>query len=239
MSSLGPIIGGFVNEHKGWRWLLGLIAIFGGVIWVVTTLVSLETYAPVILRRRAKILSKTTGKIYVSRIDAGQPPKALFQELAIALTRPWVLLFFEPIVLLTSLYISFVYGTLYMFFSGFPIIFQVTRGWSQGSAGLPFIGVAVGVLLALVAAGLDNKRYVRQFLAAEADGHRIEPEARLRTAMSGSIVLPIGLFLFAWTTYPSVHWILPTIGGTLFSCGLVMVFISLISYSIDSCMCWS
>jgi formate/nitrite transporter FocA (FNT family) len=82
---------------------------------------------------------------------------------------------------------------------------------------------------------VDNKRYVRLCLAAEAEGRVTEPEARLGTAMAGSIVLPIGLFLYAWTTYPSVHWIAPILGAMFFSCGLVMVFISLMSYLIDSC----
>ncbi|PMD34299.1 MFS general substrate transporter [Hyaloscypha variabilis F] len=231
--ALGPLAGGFLNETQGWRWILGLIAILGGVIWIPTMLATPETYAPFILRCRARALSRMTGSVYLSRLDAGQPPKTLSQELSISFTRPWILLFREPIVLLTSLYIAIVYGTLYMFFAGFPIVFQVTRGWSQGTAGLPFVGVAIGVCLATLAAGVDNKRYVRLCAAAEADGCAVEPEARLRTAMVGSIVLPIGLFVFAWTTYPSVHWIVPIIGAMFFSCGLVMVFISLMGYVMD------
>jgi MFS family permease len=232
----GPLAGGFLNETQGWRWILGLIAILGGVIWIPTMLATPETYAPFILRCRARALSRMTGSVYLSRLDAGQPPKTLSQELSVSFTRPWILLFREPIVLLTSLYIAIVYGTLYMFFAGFPIVFQVTRGWSQGTAGLPFVGVAIGVCLATLAAGVDNKRYVRLCAAAEADGCAVEPEARLRTAMVGSIVLPIGLFVFAWTTYPSVHWIVPIIGAMFFSCGLVMVFISLMGYVMDCCM---
>ena len=231
----GPIAGGFLGETQGWRWILGLIAILGGVVGIATMATTCETYAPFILRCRAKALSRLTGRVYLCRPDAGKPPKTLSQELSVSLTRPWVLLFREPIVLLTSLYISIVYGTLYMFFAGFPIIFQVSRGWSQGIAGLPFVGVAIGVCCATLAAGVDNKRYVRLCAAVEAGGGAVEPEARLRTAMAGSVVLPIGLFLFAWTTYLWVHWIVPVIGAMLFSCGLVMVFISLMSYLIDSC----
>ncbi|KAJ5579931.1 uncharacterized protein N7459_005916 [Penicillium hispanicum] len=232
--ALGPIAGGFLAETQGWRWPLGLIAIMGGVVWIITMLITLETYAPFILRRRANALSQMTGSIYVPRISAGAPRKTFWQELSVSFTRPWIFLFREPIVLLTSLYVSIIYGTLYMFFAGFPIVFQYTRGWSQGIAGLPFIGVAIGVCLATLAAGVDNKRYVRLSAEAEAAGGTVEPEARLSTAMVGSLLIPIGLFLFAWTTYPSVHWIVPIIGAVFFSCGLVMVFISLMSYLVDS-----
>lgn len=42
-------------------------------------------------------------------------PKELFKT---SLSRPWKLLFLEPIVLLLSLYMAIVYGTLYMLFAG-------------------------------------------------------------------------------------------------------------------------
>jgi len=232
---LGPIAGGFLAETQGWRWILGLIAILAGVVWIATTLTTPETYAPFILRSRARALSKMTGSLYVSRFDAGKPPKILTQELSVALSRPWILLFREPIVLLVSLYMSIVYGTLYMFFAAIPIVFQGSRGWNEGTAGLPFVGVAIGVCLATVLSGVDNKRYVRLCATIAAKGATVEPEARLSMAMIGSIILPIGLFLFAWTTYPSVHWIAPVSGALLFSCGLVLVFISQLSYLIDCC----
>ncbi|KAJ5396941.1 hypothetical protein N7509_005054 [Penicillium cosmopolitanum] len=232
--ALGPIAGGFLAEKQGWRWPLGLIAIMAGVVSIITMLITPETYAPFILRRRSQALSRMTGGVYVSRINVGKPPMTFSQELSVSLTRPWILLFREPLVLLTSLYVAIIYGTLYMFFAGFPIVFQYTRGWSQGIAGLPFIGVAIGVCLATLATGVDNKRYVRLCEETEGRGDVVEPEARLNTAMIGSFVVPIGLFLFAWTTYPSVHWIVPIIGAVFFSCGLVMVFISLMSYLVDS-----
>jgi MFS family permease len=230
-----PIAGGFMVEAHGWRWILRLIAILGGVACIATMLFTRETHAPSILRNRAKALSQMTGSVYVSRLDAELPPKTLSQELSVSFIRPWALLFREPIVLLTALYMAIIYGTLYMFFSGFPIVFQGVRGWSQGTAGFAFIGIAVGVCFAMLAAGLDNMRYVRLCAAAKAEGRAVEAEARLNTAMTGSIIVPAGLFLFAWTTYPSVHWIFPILGGMLFSCGLIMVFISLMSYVIDSC----
>lgn len=231
----GPIVGGFVAQEKGLRWILGVNAIVSGTAWIIALLVIRETYAPVILRFRANALSKMTGSVYVSRFDAGKPINTLPQALRISFTRPWILLAREPIVLLSAIYVSIIFATLYMFFAAVPIVFEEKRGWRPGPAGLPFVGVAVGVLLAVLAAGVDNKGYVRQSVAATKAGKAIEPESRLRNAMVGSIILPMGLFIFAWTAYPSLIWIAPVIGITLFSCGLMMVFVSLIGYLIDSC----
>ncbi|KAF7193788.1 Efflux pump FUB11 [Pseudocercospora fuligena] len=229
--ALGPVVGGFIAETKGWRWTLWVNAILNGVVWIVALLVTRETYAPVILRARARALSRKTGKVYVSQLDAGKPPKTLSKELKISLARPWIFLVREPIVLFTSIYISIIYATLYMFFAAIPIVFEGSRRWSQGTAGLPFVGVAVGVCLAVVVVGVESKSYLGRIAAA---GKALEPEAKLHSAMMGSVILPIGLFLFAWTTYPSVHWIAPVIGATFFSVGLVMLFIALISYLVSS-----
>lgn len=36
---IGPVVGGFVGETVGWRWLMGVMTIFTGVIWIVGTLI--------------------------------------------------------------------------------------------------------------------------------------------------------------------------------------------------------
>jgi hypothetical protein len=51
-----------------------------------------------------------TGRVYVSKFDKGKPKKTLSKTLRVALTRPWALLWFEPTVLLLSLYMALLYG---------------------------------------------------------------------------------------------------------------------------------
>ncbi|GAB1216028.1 Efflux pump fub11 [Aspergillus terreus] len=227
----GPIVGGFLGETEGWRWLHGLMAIFTGVLWLLGTFFVPETYAPVLLRRRARWLSHVTGKVYISTLDAGKPPVSIVRQCKIALTRPWVLLFQEPIVLLTSIYIGIIYGTLYLNFAGYPIIFQQDRGWSAGVAGLPFIGTAVGVIVATLAAVFDNTRFQRLSMAKKG---LADPEDRLPPAMVGSVLIPVGLFWFAWTCDEPIHWAVPTVGSAFFACGVVVVFMSLLNYLVDS-----
>ena len=226
-----PIVGNFLAETEGWRWLEGLMAIFTGALWIIGSLLIPETYSPVILRRRAAKLSKLTGAVYVSRMEAEHGKKTLKQELKTALSRPWILLLREPIVLLLSVYMAIVYGTLYMNFSSFPIVFQEGRGWSAGIGGLAFIGVLVGMIIALAYSVYDNKRYLK---VEQKHGGNAPPEARLPPCMLGSLMLPIGLFWFAWTSYPSIHWSVCIIGTAPFGFGTVLVFLSIMNYLIDA-----
>jgi len=229
--TIGPIVGGFLGETKGWRWVEGLMAIFTGALWIIGSLTIPETYSPVILRRRAAKLSKITGKVYKSKMEVDHGAKSISSEFKTALSRPWILLFSEPIVLLLSIYMAIIYGTLYMLFSAFPIVFQQDRGWSPGIGGLAFIGVAVGMIIAVIYSIWDNKRYAAIDIKYKGNA---PPEARLPPTMIGSIGLPIGMFWFAWTNYPSIHWSVCIIGTAPFGFGMVLVFLSIMNYLIDS-----
>lgn len=227
----GPIAGGFLGEAAGWRWVQGMIAIFNGVFWIISTVTYPETYIPVLLKQRAAALSKMTGKVYISKLEAGQPSRTVAQQFKTALSRPLVLLFREPIVLFTSIYMAIIYGTLYLCFAAFPIVFQLGRGWSPGIGGLAFCGLAVGMTLAVIGNIVDNKRYAR---VAAAHGGMAPPEARLPAAMVGSVLIPVGMFWFAWTNGPDVHWAVPIIGSGVFGAGIVLIFLSLMTYLVDS-----
>ncbi|KAM0342922.1 hypothetical protein ACHAPU_009126 [Fusarium lateritium] len=229
--AVGPIVGGFLGQAAGWRWLLGLMAAFTGVSWLAVSIIVPETYAPYILRKRAEKLSNITGKTYISTLDADKPPSSTIHQLKATLTRPWRLLFVEPIVLITSIYISIIYGTMYMCFAAFPIVFQQGRGWNQGIGGLAFTGIVIGVVLSIISFVFEDKRYAR---AARRRGSPMLPEDRLPPAMVGSVLIPLGLFWFAWTAFPNVHWIVPIIGTVFFAWGLVLVFMALLNYLIDS-----
>lgn len=225
------------------------MAIFTGVLWILCGLTVPETYAPVLLRQRAAKLSKLTGKVYLSKPDSQQGKVSFGEAFKTALSRPWILLFREPIVLLLSLYMAIIYGTLYMLFAAFPIVYQEGRGWSPGVGGLAFLGVAVGMMMAVAYSIWDNKRYIR--VIEKSPSGFAPPEARLPPAMIGSICMPVGskyictpcemismltllVFWFAWTNYPSIHWIVSIVATAPFGFGMVLVFLSIMNYLIDA-----
>lgn len=246
---LGPIGGNFFGEAEGWRWLQGLMALFSGFIWLVGCLIGPETYPPVLLRRRAAALSKRTGKVYISKGDLDQGKTSFGEVFSASLARPWVLLFTEPIVLMLSIYMAIIYGTcefsssdrskshangelVYMLFGAYPIVYQQGRHWSGGVGSLAFVGVAIGMFLSLgYTIVFDNKRYAR---VVKKSGGFAPPEARLPQACIGAVALPIGLFWFAWTNSPSTHYLVSMAAGIPFGFAMVLVFLSVTNYLIDS-----
>ena len=102
--SLGPVIGGFAAQFKGWRWTQWC-TIFIGLAALVLVLPMNETYKKVILMKRAK------------KHNVEGPPKPPVKGMAyvkllvtVTLVRPVHMLFTEPIVLFFSLYNSFTFS---------------------------------------------------------------------------------------------------------------------------------
>jgi multidrug resistance protein len=58
---LGPVVGGFIASFKSWRWCFYVLMMWSGVNWLMLFFFVPETYAPVLLRRKARALRKETG----------------------------------------------------------------------------------------------------------------------------------------------------------------------------------
>ncbi|KZL76619.1 major facilitator superfamily transporter [Colletotrichum incanum] len=228
--AIGPLVGGFLSDAAGWRWLYWIQLILAFIVWVLISFTVPETYAPTILARRAKKLRKDTGDAsHVTEQDIDMRP--LSERLGIFLIRPFQLLFRELIVFLISIYMSVLYGLLYMFFVAFPIIYQKRKGYSASSTGLMFIPLAVGVLCSAACSPWVNKHYLK--LVAKHNGHP-PAETRLIPMMLSCWFIPIGLFIFAWTSYPRLHWAGPALGGFPVGFGFIFLYNSANNYLVDS-----
>lgn len=109
------MVGGFLSDAAGWRWLYWIQLVLSGIIFLLITFTVPETFAPTILARRARKMRKDSGHDkYVTEMELDQQPLGL--KLRVFLVKPFQLLFLEPIVMLLSLYACVIYGLLYMFF---------------------------------------------------------------------------------------------------------------------------
>ena len=61
------------------------------------------------------------------------------------------MLVLEPMLLSVTLYMSFIYGVVYLLFEAFPFVFEKNHGFNAGEEGLAFLGFfsggCLGVLL--------------------------------------------------------------------------------------------
>lgn len=99
--AVGPILGGWVAERSTWRWIFWSTTIADAVVQVVAFFLLPETFAPTILRSRAKRLRKQTGdKGYYTEHDG----KKYFDLLTTGLARPIKMITTQPIVQALAVY---------------------------------------------------------------------------------------------------------------------------------------
>lgn len=87
------------------------------------------------------------------------------------------------------------------------------------------LGIDPDSLRQAIAANIfDNKRYVRKLIAG--GGVPLAPEERLPLCCIAGVILPVGLFAFAWTSQPHVHWIASMVFSSLFGFSMVAMFLT-------------
>ncbi|KAE8382871.1 major facilitator superfamily domain-containing protein [Aspergillus bertholletiae] len=226
---LGPLVGGFAASAMGWTWTIWQLLWVSGFTLVILFFFLPETFAPNILWRRARRVRKITGnsnykceaEIELSHV---RPKDVIFE----ALIRPFQLCFLEPIVLFLNLYISLIYGILYIWFEAYPIVFSEIHGFNAGETGLAFLGIIVGAVLTIAGYFVWKAKYQAQFFDEK---WNIAPEHQLPPTCVGAFAIPISLFWFGWTgNFESVHWIVPIIASVFFSAGGCLIFNGIFSY---------
>lgn len=221
--TMAPVIGGFITQsYLGWRWTAWITMILIGFIGILGVFFCSESYAPLLLQRRAaKKRFETRDWAIHAALD--EEPVRLHDITHRYLLRPFKMLVLEPVLFLITLYISLIYGTIYLFFEAYPIAFQEDRHWNLGVGALPFLGIQIGVVIGVAFIVWNtNTRYKRKMLE---NGGIPVPEERLIPMMVGAVILPIGLFWFAWTSNPHITWVPQVLAGIPIGCGILLIFL--------------
>lgn len=116
-----------------------------GILTAIFPLLIRESYAPVLLERKAKRLRKETGNPQLkSRFDRQLSQKRLVID---TLIRPFRILFTSPIVILLAISTAIVYGYQYLVFTTLSYIFREKYHLSTGLSGLVYLGNGIGTVL--------------------------------------------------------------------------------------------
>lgn len=197
----GQIIGSYIPNNLGWRWLEWIMLIMGGAILLFVLLLQPETYGPLLLYWKAKILREETGD---ERYKAPMEMKneSLGRRLLTSVYRPFVLVYSELIIILMSLYLTVLYIVLFTFLEGYTYVFRHTYGLSQEMTSIIWVGMLCGIVLVSCLVPVVYSWTAKEYKKSST----IAPEMRLWYAMlGGAPAVPISLFWMGWTSYVSAH----------------------------------
>ncbi|KAI0072848.1 MFS polyamine transporter [Panus rudis PR-1116 ss-1] len=237
--ALGPIAGAWIAELTTWRWVFRSTTIADALVQLFGIFALQETYAPVLLERKAARIRKQldqekgTPRKVIPVHEAERKTQMTWKELmAKALLRPFSLFAQEPIIQLLGLYLGAVYGTIYLVLTTLPGIYANVYHQRVGIVGLHYIALGLGLSITTqISSRLLDKIYAH---LKSKNGGVAKPEYRLPLAIPISLGVPIGLLMVGWGAQEHVHWIVPDIGFALVGAGSIGAFQGVQMYIIDA-----
>ncbi|KAJ7887076.1 MFS general substrate transporter [Mycena olivaceomarginata] len=173
--STGPLVGGWIAQKSDWHWIAAFMCLR-------------ETYAPEILKRKARFVRKSTNNVNVRSVfeDSNRSWTTVMRR---GMVKPIVFLATEPIVQAFALYMAVLYGVLYLSLTTFVK--------DLGIAGIHYLAIALG---STVGGQLGARILTRVYLYLKAKNGGIGvPEMRLPLLMVSAATLPIGLLIYGWS----------------------------------------
>ncbi|KAK9377698.1 major facilitator superfamily domain-containing protein [Lipomyces chichibuensis] len=230
-TTVAPVISAAlsVTSNNGWRWTSYLCAIYTFTIAIISAIFVPESYHPVLLSKKAKKLRTTTQNwAWHSQLDGWD---LTFNDIVTKhLTRPFAMLM-TPIVAAMCTYAAFCFGILYLGVIAMPVEFRVVRQWKEVPSCLATLSMFVGVVLGGGMNIYAARRYAR---ILRANHGKPVPEERLVATFFGCFLMPIGLFIFGWTSPPNFPWIAPILGTTVMMTGFFTIFQGCLNYLVDT-----
>lgn len=226
---IGPIIGSYLGERAGWRWVFWLPTIISSVLGALMLIIYRETYKVIILERKAKKLRRETDKPELqSRYERDE---TLSHKLFRTSVRPLTLLVRSTILLLSTIYLSIVYGYTYITMTTIAPVFQERYGFSEEASGLAFLGLCLGLGFGALLCSFLLDRYTQR---AKTRPGVFAPEQRLPLLLPACLLMFAGLLLFGWAVQYHIQFVVPILGTALVGLGLAATSISLQTYIVDS-----
>lgn len=228
-SVVGAVVGGFIEVRQPLAWIFWVQLIVGGAVQLMHLFLVRETRSTIILDRLAKQRRKEGQDVYGPNEVRGH--RLSMRQVLIVWSRPFYMLFTEPIVAWLSTVSGFSDALIFTFLQSFQGVYKQWN-FSTIQISLAFIPLLVGYFLAYLSF-LPSIHLFRQ-RRRRFGSKSVEPEMRLWWLRYVILLEPAGLLGFAWTSLgpPRVHWIAPMIFSSLVGIANYSIYQSSIDYTV-------
>ncbi|KAE8164278.1 major facilitator superfamily domain-containing protein [Aspergillus tamarii] len=233
-TSIGPVVGASILQFLPWRWIGHMETIWTAAVLPIFALGLSESRGSAILQAKARSL-RSDGKNAYTAAELQLDRMPVYQLVIKSMKRPLYMLLTEWVVFVAALWAAFSLGTIYLFTQSVEQVYAELYGWDAVKAGYVQSAIVIGEILGCVLCISTNRWYHDSAARnVEIPGVPI-PEARLYPSIIGGFFgVTGGMFIYGWTSYPSIHWMAPTVGLAMVGFGTTAVIIGNANYLIDA-----
>ncbi|KAF7561020.1 hypothetical protein G7046_g3146 [Stylonectria norvegica] len=226
---VGPIAGAFIAQYTTWRWVFWSTSIAAVGIQIVGLVWLRESHPGTLLRWKRNRLFKESGN---EKLHTGGKVETPLRKFGNSLVRPTRMLTTQPIIMVIAVYMAYLFGTMYLILSTFPLVWSERYDESKSVGGLNYLSIAIGSFGGIFLCFFFVDRIYRNLKAKNGGVGR--PEFRTPAMFIGSITVTIGLFWYGWSVQARLHWIMPNIGIIFFSAGTMACLQGMQTFIVDS-----
>lgn len=209
---------------------------FAGIVLILAILAQPETFEPIFLEWKAKHLRVIANnrQFKTKRSLSKMPALSWFKNI---FGSPLRITVTEPILILSTSWLVFIWVMIFSFLSGNEYIFRSIRfyGKSDWIVAPCFMGMAVGSMISFATVPLvtrriksDLRRYRQEGLSDAA------PECRLWYSILSVPAVPISLLWMAWTDDESITIWAPLAASVFLGYGMAGVFTGSYEYIVHA-----
>ncbi|CAG8647614.1 2838_t:CDS:2, partial [Racocetra persica] len=203
---LGTILGGFIAQYLGWRWIFGILAIFYGFLFILILFFLPETFNVSSLKANTSL-----------RFNPIAPLK----------------LFKYPNITLIITYICISTLLIHIQNISIPINFSARYNFTTSEIGIFFIAISFGYMFGSLFGGKYSDFLSKKAILIS--GGDYCPEVRIKSAWFGSLLIPITCIIYGWLLDINFNIYVLAILIFSCSFGMLCAFSTLSTYLVDSC----
>ncbi|KAL9558281.1 hypothetical protein MBANPS3_000981 [Mucor bainieri] len=194
--AVAPIVGGYIDQYLGWRWIFYVKTIMGGVLIVLNFIFLKET-------------------LYIPNSKKLAPPANFKERLERLKFNPFgsLELLLKKEVALVCLPISIAFGWFYFLVTILPQTFGSVYKFPTGSIGLCYLAGGLGNTSGSIFAGAISDKLYHKAIAKN-NGETVK-EFRLRPIYIGVPLIALGAVMYGWFLHVPTHFMGPLASYTI------------------------